>query len=118
MFYILAKPPKCPLIGEDWKSGKKFNKSKIDATCCDPDEICYGDLSDRWCCEEKLFCSTTGIDWVKKEGGILCPYDPIEYNPYILGATAIIIIVFGAIGCFLLSGIFCDKRIKKKRALN
>ena len=27
MFYILAKPPMCPMIGEDWKSGKKFKKS-------------------------------------------------------------------------------------------
>ena len=48
----------------------------------------------------------------------MCPYDPIKYNPYILGVTAIIIIVFGALGCFLLSGIFCETKRRKRKTKN
>ena len=84
--------------------------SETTATCCDKDKLCYGDLTDRWCCDKKFYCTTTSPELAKKDGGILCPFNPETYDKQLWGVVLAIILVFVVLGCFLLWGIFCSKK--------
>ena len=55
--------------------------TRYNAECCEIDGVCVGDLSDRWCCEGKFYCTTTDPKMAKRDKGKICPYIPLEpYN--------------------------------------
>ena len=61
------------------------------ATCCDNDNLCFGDGTDDWCCDDKFYCSTNNEKYAIEKNGILCPVDLGRKGEYITNVTGIII---------------------------
>ena len=86
IFYIMKSQPRCPAESKL----KSLYQGPVLATCCDYDGVCYGDLTDGWCCRGKFYCTTDSPQKAKELGGELCKFNP---NVYARNFTLLIMLI-------------------------
>lgn len=112
IFYIMKSQPRCPAESNLTSKLKSLYQGAVLATCCDYDGVCYGDLTDGWCCGGKFYCTTDSPQKAKELGGELCKFNP---NVYARNFTLLIMIASSVIllcCCCCIIRKCCSKRRK------